>query len=219
MYRALFFVLPFPFLAMCFVMIALDGILGNVKPETMGRQTLVRVIQLRDFRRFSLDLVERLTDRAEQEFGRHSQNKPAFALHPLEKRVHVYFQTHRSNQQSHLESNLTVMARLRYFEWMAEFHSATLVRQAALMNDVVADVRYWQELYFDYLRYLGQPEPTLAELYEDFQRMIEDFKVDASPEEIVLIDSFSQSMSQALFATEIQRTIWNMFVPPSPPKR
>ena len=213
MYRMLFFTLPLPFLVACFVMIILDGILGNVKPETMGRQMLVRVIQIRDFRRFSPDLVERLTDRAEQEFGRHSPNQPTFELHPLEKWIHIYFQTHRSNRQSHLESNLTVMARSRYFQWMAEYQSVAPIRQAALMNDVVADMRYWQGLYFEYLRYLEQPEPTLVELYEDFQRMIEDFKIGASPEEIVQIDAFAQSMSRALFAAEVQKTIWDWFKP------
>ena len=213
LYRWLRFLLLLLIVMLCCAVVASHGIFWNVQPETMDRQTLVRVIQLRDFRRFSPDFVERLTNRAEQEFGRHSPNKPTFELSSWEKRIHVYFQAHRSSQQSYTEANLTAMARLRYFEWMNEYHTAAPLRKAELMLDVVADMRYWQELYFDYLRFLGQPEPTLAELLDDFQRMIEDFKVGASPEEIVLIDSFAQDMNRALFAAEVHKTLWDFLVP------
>ena len=206
----LFFLLS---LAVGSVVIGLNGIFWNVEPETMDRQALVRVIQLRDFRRFSPEFTERLTHRAEQEFGRHSTNKPVFELPPWEKRMHVYFQTHRSSQQSQLEINLTVMAKLRYFQWMYEYQSAERARKAALMNEVVEEMRYWQTVYFDYVRFLGQPEPTLAELHRDFQRMIENFKVEASPEEVTLIDTFAQDVGRALFAAEVQKTIWNLFLP------
>jgi hypothetical protein len=213
MYRLLFFSLPLPFLAVCIVMIALDGIIGNVEPEKMDRQTLVRVIQLRDFRKLSPNLIERLTSRAEQEFGRHSSNKPVFELSPWEKRVHVYFQTHRSSRRSLSETNLTVMARTRYFQWMYEYQDSVADQKAALMNNAVEDIRYWQTVYLDYVRSLELPEPTHAELYQDFLRMIEDFKVDASPEEIVLIDSFAKNLSRALFAAEAQKTIMELFSP------
>jgi len=213
MYRLLFFLIPLPFIAVSLVMIALNGILGNVDPEKADRQTLVRVMQLRDFRGFSPDLIKRLTDRGEQEFGRHSPNKPVFGVPFWEKWIHVYFQTHRSSRQSTLERNLTLMARARYFQWMVEYQSATLNRKSALMNEVVEDMRYWQGVYLDYVRFLGQPEPTLAELYQDFQRMIEAFKVGASPEEITLIDSFAQSMSRALFAAEVQKSLFNLLSP------
>jgi len=213
MYRLLFFLIPLPFFAVCLVMISLDGIFDNIEPEKTDRQTLVRIMQLRDFSRLAPDLIERLTSRAEQEFGRHSPNKPVFAISFLEKKIHVYFQTHRSNQRSCLERNLTLMARVRYFQWMYEHQTAASARKAALMNDVVADMRYWQEVYLDYVRSLGQPEPTLAELYQDFQRMIEEFKIGATSEEVVQIDSFAQSMSRALFATEVQRSIFNFFAP------
>jgi len=192
-------------------MIALNGIFGSIEPETIDRQTLVRVIQLRDFRQFSPDLLERITDRAEKEFGRHSPNKPSIEMHPVEKRIHVYFQTNRATRQSYFENNLTQMARVRYFRWMHEHQSATPAQRAALMNEVVEDMRYWQELYFDYLRYLGQPVPTLPELMQDFQRMIEEFKVGASPEEVELIDSFAQTMSRALFFAEVQNTFFRFF--------
>jgi len=214
MYRRLFrlslLLLALSFIAVCIVLFSLRGILGNVDPETIDRQTLVRVIQIRDFRQFSPDLIERITDRAEKEFGRHSPNKPIIELHPLEKRIHLYFQENRSNRQSHFESNLTLMARIRFFQWMREYQSATLAQRAMLMSDVVEDMRYWQEFYFEYLRFLGQPEPTLMELHEDFQRMIEAFKVDASPEEVEQIDSFAQTMSRALFAAEVQQNIMDL---------
>ena len=213
MFRLLYFLLPLPFLVVCFVMIVLDGILGNIDPETLDRQTLVRVMQMRDFRLLSPDMIERLAFRAEQEFGRHSPNRPVFELSSWEKRLHVHFQQNRSTQPSFMEHNMTLMARIRYFQWMYEYDSASRVRKAELMNDVVADMRYWQEIYLDYVRFLGLPEPTLAELAQDFQRMIEAFKVDASPEEIAKIDSFARDMNQALFASEAQRSIMNLFSP------
>lgn len=195
-------------------MIALDDILGTIDPETIDRHSFVRVMQLRDFRRLSPDLIKQLTFRAEREFGRLSLNKPVFELPAWEKKIHVYFQTHRSSQQSTLERNMTAMAKVRYFQWMKEYESVDSKQKAALMNEVVADMRYWQELYFDYLRYLGQPLPTAAVLLQEFQRMIEDFKIGVSPEEIILIDSFAQRMSQALFTAEVQkirRSILNLF--------
>ena len=213
MLRLLYFSLPLPFLAVCVVMIALDGILGSINPEKIDRQTLVRVMQMRDFRQFSPELIEHLTLRAEQEFGRHSPNRPVFELPPWEKRLHVHFQQNRSEHPSYMENNMTLMARVRYFQWMYEYDSATRIRKAELMNDVVADMRYWQEVYLDYVRYLGLPEPTLAELAQDFQRMIEHFRVDALPEEIVKIDSFARDMNRALFASEAQRSIMNIFAP------
>ncbi|MDR0327420.1 MAG: hypothetical protein LBI05_03890 [Planctomycetaceae bacterium] len=216
MYRLLFFSLPLPFLAICLVMIAFDGIIGKVEPEKMDRQTLVRVIQLRDFRKLSPDLIERLTSRAEQEFGRHSPNKPVFELSSLEKKIHVYFQTHRSSRRSHSENNLTAMARTRYFQWMHEYQDSSADQKAVFMNNAVEDVRYWQTVYLDYVRSLELPEPTPVELYQDFLRMIDNFKADASPEEIVQIDSFAKKLSGALFAVEAQKTIMELF---SPPKR
>jgi hypothetical protein len=178
-------------------MIALNGILGHVDTEAIDRQTLVRIIQIRDFRRFSPDLIERLTYRAEQEFGSHSPQKPIFDLHPWEKKIHVYFQTHRSSQRSYCEYNLTLMAKVRYFQWMKEYTVAAPTRKAALMNDALADMHYWQTVYLDYVRYLELPEPTDLELLLDCQRMIEDFKVGASPEDVKLIDLFAQSMIAA----------------------
>ena len=191
-------------------MIALDGILGNVDPEKLDRQMLVRVMQIRDFRQFSPELVERLTLRAEQEFGRHSPNRPVFELPALEKRVHVYFQSHRSEQQSYLENNLTLMAKIRYMQWMNAYKSSSRIQKAELMNGIVADMNYWQEIYFDYLRFLGAPEPTSTELIQNFQRMIEAFKVNASPEEVMQIDSFAKDLSRILFAGEVQKSILNL---------
>jgi len=210
MYRLLHISLPLLFLAVCFVMIALNGIFGSLHPETMDRQRLVRVMQMRDFRRFSPDLVERFTRRAEQEFGRHSPDKPTFELSPLEKRVHAYFLQNRSSEPSSMENNLMLMARVLYFQWMDEYHSAATARdKKRLMDEVIADMRYWQEIYFDYLRFLEQPEPTLAELIQDFERMIDEFKKGASPEEVTKIDSFTRDMKLAL----TQRTLTDLLPP------
>jgi len=212
LFTLFYFLLPLPFLAVCLVMIALDDILGNVDPETLDRQMFVRVMQLRDFRHFSPELIERFTLRAEQEFGRHSPNPPVFELPGWEKRIHVRKQTQRSEQPSYMERNMGLMAKMRYFQWMHAHDAADRVQKAELMNDVVADMRHWQGVYLDYVRFLGLPEPTPAELFQDFQRMIEDFKADASPEEIALIDAFTQNLSRILFASEVQGVIRN-FLP------
>jgi len=213
MSRLFYFSLPLPFLAVCVVMIALDDILGNIEPETLDRLTLIRVMQVRDFRHFSPELVERLTLRAEQEFGRHSPNPPVFEFSAVEKRVHAHFQKNRSEQKASMEINLTMMANVRFCQWMHEYNAAPRARKAELMNNVVEDMNYWQTVYFDYLRSVGQPEPTLAELAQDFQQMVETFKVDVPPEEAALIDAFAKDMSRVLFASEVQRSIMNLFTP------
>jgi len=215
MLRLLYFSLPLPFLAVCGVMIALTGVLGNIVPEELDRPSLVRVMQMRDFRQFSPEMIERLTLRAEQEFGRHSPNPPVFEFSALEKKMHTHFQQkqNRSEQKAFMENNLTLMAKVCFCQWMHEYNTAPRARKAELMNDIDADMRYWQEVYFDYLRTLGQPEPTLAELAQDFQRMIEAFKVDVTPEEAAKIDVFAKDMSRMLFASEVQRSIMNLFAP------
>ena len=210
MIRLLFFAIPLPFLAVCFVMIALNNMLGNINPETLDRQTFVRVMQIRDFRQFDSDLLERLTLRAEQEFGSHSLKRPVFTLSSWEKKFHVYFQQNRSQQPSYMEGNLMLMAKTRYFLWMHEYDVAGRTRKAEVLNNVVGEMQYWQEVYFDYLHALGLPEPTLAELTQDFQRMIELFKTNASPEEVMLIDVLARDMSRALFASEVQKSIMNL---------
>ena len=211
--RLILFSLPIPFLAVCLVMIVLDGIFGDIDPEKMDRATLIRVIQLRDFRRLSPGLLDRLTDRAEKEFGRHSQKRPTFEFSSWEKNMHIYFQARRSSQLSYLENNLMLMAKIRYFQWMNEYQSVPLSRKAALMNDVVEDMRYWQGIYFDYLHSLELPEPSPIALYQDFQQMIEDFKVGASPEEAKQIDFFADHLRSALFAAEAQKMFQNWLSP------
>ena len=207
MRRLLLLLLALLFLMLCFGIVASKGIFWNVEPETINRQSLVRVIQLRNFDRFSPDFIERLTSRAEQEFGRHAPNRPVFELPQWEKRIHVYFQKNKPTTQSYLEKNLTLMARIRYFQWMIEYQSDSLPQRAMLMGNVIEDVRYWRDVYFEYIRFLGQPEPTLAELQEEFQKMIESFKIDASPEDVELIDSFAQDMTRLMFAAEVQKTV------------
>jgi hypothetical protein len=204
----LFFIL---FVATCLVLIAMNGILWNIDPEKTDRKTFVRIMQIRDFRRFSPDFIERLTNRAEREFGRHSPNRPTFDLPAWERNIHIYFQTHRSSQPSNMENNLTMMIKTRYFQLMYEYQSAASDRKAALMSDVVADMRYWREIYFDYVRSLGQPEPTLAELFQDFQRMIAQFKEGAAPEEIELIDKFAKDVNLIMFAAEVQKSLFDLW--------
>ena len=210
MCRLLLLSLVLLLLATCFGAVASKDIFWNVEPETISRQALVRVIQLRDFSRFSPCFIERLTDRAEREFGRHSPNKPVFELPQWEKTIHIYFQTNQPTAPSNLEKNLNLMARIRYFQWMYDYQSGSLQQRATVMNNVVEDMRYWRDVYFEYLRFLEQPEPTLAELQEEFQKMIESFKVGASSDEVELIDTFAQEMTRSMFAAEVQKTLLDL---------
>ena len=187
--------------------IASKGIFWAVVPESITRQQLARVIQIRDFEQFSQEQVERFTDRAESEFGRHSANKPRFDMPWWEQPIHVYFQNKKNRRPSYMENNLTLMSQVRFFQWMYAYKVAGREEKASIMQTAVDDMRYWRQVYFDYLRSMNQPEPTIAELQAEFNNMIDQFKRNALPEEIELINVFAQDIQRSLFAAEIRQTI------------
>jgi hypothetical protein len=203
-YRIAFvFSLAFVF-SVCAAMFAAKDIFGEIKPETVDRQTFIRIMQFRNFRQCHPALVVRLLQRAEAEFGMHALQKPVFNYPPYEKRMFLYFQEHRSTTNSLLEDNLDVMAQKRFFLWLDEYDSATKSEKKALMKRYVDEVHYWQMVYFQYLEALDQPRPNTMQLLEDFQNMIVRFKIDQTPETIADIDRFAKALHQHLIASRVQ---------------
>jgi hypothetical protein len=208
--RGCFFAGPFVVLAFGIVMISMHGLFGSINPETMDRANLIFVMKFRDFRRLPPETVTALTHRAETEFGRMSSNKPKFEFSEAERKIYVYFQNNRSKQKSFFETNLLLMARTRYFQWMNDYASSSPEQQAVLMKEVVDDMKYWESVYMDFLHASGLPIPSMAELIREFENMIEQFKIGATPEEITRIDYFKQRMNTAIVIGEIQGKAQNI---------
>ncbi|MDR2117502.1 MAG: hypothetical protein LBP87_14090 [Planctomycetaceae bacterium] len=204
-----FFAGPFVVLTVGIVMILMHDIFGSINPETIDRADLIRMMKFRDFRVLPLETVEALTYRAEREFGRKSDNKPVFQFSKTEKKLYAYFQNNRSKRKSFLETNLLLMARIQYFQWMNNYVSLLPEQRIILMKDVVADMKYWQLVYMDYLYAAELPIPSLSELIQEFDNMIEHFKIGATPEEIARIDDFKQRINNAYAAQEIQDAAQN----------
>jgi hypothetical protein len=208
--KGCFFSGPLAVLTIGIVMISMHSILGSINPKTIDRATLIRVMKFRDFRKLPPETVTALTLRAETEFGRRSINKPKFEFSETEKIFYVYFQNNRSEQKSFFETNLLLMARTRYFQWMNDYASASPEQQAVLMKEVVDDMKYWESVYMDFLRAAELPIPSIAELIREFENMIEQFKIGAAPEEITRIDYFKQRMNTAIVVGEIQEKAQNL---------
>jgi hypothetical protein len=204
-----FFAGPFAVLAVGIVMILMRGIFGSINPETMDRTNLIRVMKFRDFRTLPPETVTALTYRAEKEFGRQSGSKPVFQFSKTERKIYAYFKNSRSEQKSFFETNLLIMARIRYFQWMNDYTSAPPERQVLLMKEVIDDMNYWELVFMDFLRAAELPIPSLAELIREFENMIEQFKIGATPEEMTRIDNFKQRMNTAFVAYEIQSAAQN----------
>jgi hypothetical protein len=205
-----FFSGPFVVLAVGIVMISMRGIYGQINPETIDRTDLIWVMKLRDFRTLPPKTAEALTFRAETEFGRQSNNKPVFQFSNTEKKIYTYFQKNRSKQKSFFETNLLLMARIRYFQWMNDYASASPEQRIVLMNAVVDDMKYWESVFMDFLYAAGLPIPSITELIREFENMIEQFKIGATPEEINQIDHFKHLMNAAYLAHEVQNATQNL---------
>lgn len=197
------------------IALAFSQVFGPFNPDKVDRATLIRAMQLRDFRTFSPDALRRTTDRAESEFGRKSAQKPVFEFSSTEKKVYAYFQEGRAGNpekgpSSHFETNLLLMARLRYFQWMNDYEAFSDEQRKALMNEIADDMKYWQSVYMDFLRAADLPIPSIQELIREFEQMIDRFKVDATPDEVARIDSFKQKMNQAIVARELGGAVRNL---------
>lgn len=203
----IFFFVPLFALTAGIVMLVMSSIFGPINVSALDRTALVNVMRLRNFQTLPPETALALTDRCEKEFGRLSVQKPVFQFSNAEKKIYNYFRNQKTPQKSFLEDNLTLMARIRYFQWMNDYEIGTPQARTALMKNVVSDMKYWEELYREFLRASELPIPTLAELIQEFEKMIDSFKVGASPEEIARIDFFKQEMNRAIVANEVHRTV------------
>jgi hypothetical protein len=210
-----FYAVPFCAFIVVVVMISLHSVLGTIHPKTIDRSTLIRVMQIRDFRILPPKTVAELAERAEAEFGRNSLQKPVFQFSETEKNVYAYFQSNRQKEKqqqhpSYFETNLILMAKSRYFHWMNTYAAAAPEEQSVLMNEIVDDMNYWQTVYLDFLQAANLPVPSLAELIQEFDEMIEQFKVGATEDEIARIDHFKRRMNAAFVASEVHNATKNL---------
>lgn len=215
-----FFAAPIFLILLGIASFFLNRIFGDFNPKKVDRATLVRIMQLRDFRTFSEEKRRQMTDRCEKEFGRQSKQKPTFEFSGIEKKIYTYFQAKRRSQREHdkqsaapislMENNLSIMARIRYFQWMNDYEHGDPPQQRALMNGIADDMKYWQSIYMAFLRASDQPIPPLMELIQEFEMMIDGFKIEATPEEVGRIDSFKQQMNAAIVAREVQGAARNI---------
>ena len=188
----------------------MNNVFGSIKPEKLDRPTLIRVMQLRDFRQMTPEQVVALADRAEAEFGRNGAMRPIFDFTPAEKKIYAYFRDERTARKSFFEGNLMLMARTRYFQWMNDYEILSEVDRVELMRNVTAEMKYWETIYMDFLHAAELPIPSMAELIREFEKMIDDFKIGATPEEIVRIDTFKRRMNTAIVAGEVGGAVKNL---------
>lgn len=221
-----FFGAPILLLFVGILVFSLNPVFGPVDPASVDRPTLIRIMQLRDFRTFSPDAMAAWTDRADAEFGRRGAQRPIFDFSDAEKKIYAFFRENPSNRKSFFETNLMLMARTRYFQWMSAYPALSPDEQGALMREVVDDMKYWETVYMDFLRAADLPIPSIAELIREFEEMIEGFKVGATPEEIVRIDTFKRQINAAIVVREAQgavdrlsSSVSNMFQSLFPPRK
>lgn len=209
--NCLFFGAPLLILFAAVLVFSTYQVFGPFDPQKIDRMTLIRIMQLRDFRQLPAEKISALTDRAEAEFGRDGAMRPIFEFSPTEKKIYAHFRGKDTATKSYFETNLYLMARIRYFQWMNDYQRFSESERVALMKKVTADMKYWETLYMDFLRAADLPIPTMAELIREFEKMIEeDFKIDATPEEIVRIDTFKRQMNTVIFANEVQGAVKNL---------
>jgi hypothetical protein len=222
-----FFTFPAAAVTASFGMTGFHTLLGTLEPEKLDRQSLGRVMLLRDFRRLPPEVTGKMLDRFEQEFGRKEGKKPVFHFSSSEKTVLAHFQNRRnrrSENPSFCENNILLLAETKYFQWARQHQAAGPKQKEKMMEEVLADLDYWQNIYFEFLDAAGLPKPSAAELLVETQRMVLLFKADI-PAEAELADSFAFAVVAAKAAAEIggiKKTISRFFpfsvLPPPAPK-
>lgn len=207
-------------------MLAAKNIFGEIKPETVDRQTFVRIMQLRDLRQCPHELTLRILKRTQDEFGINAQQRPVFVYPFCEKQIYLYFLKQRSRKQhrqqknslnkhsettSLLETNLDILAKEQFFLYLSEYESVTKSEKIQRMKNYIAELKYWQTVYIDYLQSLDQPVPNMAELWEEYQKTIERFKAGADPQTAVRIDSFVHTLNRHLIADGVHDAVEKIF--------
>ncbi|MCL2743128.1 MAG: hypothetical protein FWE67_04685, partial [Planctomycetaceae bacterium] len=171
------------------------------------------VLQLRDLRDLSAETIEKIADRSNAEFGRLSPKPPVFSFSSVEKKIYAHFgKQHRKNSEeeknnpgvSYFENNLSLMVRSIYFRRMKEFDTAGPEKRKNILTETADDLKYWQEVYFNFVDAAGIPKPSLSELLREYDEMIEGFKDGAAEDEIRQITAFKKNLNLVLIGKEMQ---------------
>ena len=189
-----FFGAPVFLIAAACTAISLQSVFGPVDPEKTDRDRLVRLMQFRDFRMLSDPLVAKLSERYDAEFGRRSGRMPKFRFSTAEKRIYAHYGGARRTNDTRFETNLNLVARVKYVDWMDRFESLSRKEQPAMMNEVIDEMKWWEDLYMNFLRTAELPIPSQVELMKEFDNMIESFKIGAEDKDRKRIDRFKQRM-------------------------
>ena len=206
--NAFFFGAPAFLIVIACTVFSLRWLFEPIDPKNVDRGRLVRLLQFRDFRPLPPPLVANLSERYDAEFGRRSEKMPEFNFSTAEKRIYTHYGGTRKSTSTRFETNLNLLARAKYFDWMARFESLPRKEHPALMLEIIDDMKWWEELYMNFLRAAGLPIPSLAELMEEFDGMIESFKDGAADADIARIDRFKRQMVVGFAAHELRKTFW-----------
>ena len=199
----LFFGAPVFLIVFGCAVVGLRLVYGPIDPETVDRARLIRLIQFRDFRKLPAPLVAELSERCDAEFGRRSGKMPEFRFSAAEKKIYAHYSGKRKTGDTRFETNLNLMARTKYFDWMNRFESLPRREQPALMHEIIDDMKWWEDLYMNFLRAAELPIPPLAELMKEFDEMIESFKNGADPENVKRVDQFKRRMVAGFIARAV----------------
>ena len=195
--------------------VATYPLFGPIDPENVDRGQLIRLMQFRDFRNFSPQLVAKLSERCDVEFGRRGGKMPEFQFSATEKKMFAYYGGKRKSADTRFETNLNLLARAKYFDWMDQFDAMLPNERPALMNEIIDDMKWWETLYMNFLRAAELPIPSLTELTQDFIDMTESFKIGVAVAEVERIDRFTEEIIDRFakevideYNRQIRRILW-----------
>ncbi|MDR2644208.1 MAG: hypothetical protein LBC74_15610 [Planctomycetaceae bacterium] len=192
-------------------------IFGTNNPELADRVVLIRQIHFRDFCQLTPEMLVRFTERVEFEFGMDASEKLRFEFSPIVKRVILYYQNQNpvqspvpTEQLSRCERNLQIIAKVRYFQWMAAEANVTGAERGIFLERIVLELKYWDAVYCEFLTAIGLPQPTKQEALMQIEHLINEFKKGESEEQIARIENFKQIIIAAFTQYEIKKTIENV---------
>ncbi|MDR1291669.1 MAG: hypothetical protein LBK06_10760 [Planctomycetaceae bacterium] len=189
-------------------------IFGTNNPESVARDVLIRQIQLRDFQQYTPEMLVRITNRVELEFGVDAGERPKFEFSPVEKWVVLACQSQAPNlpplpieQVSQCERNLRIIAKVRYNQWITAEANATTSEREKIMERIVIELKYWDVVYREFLTAAGLPQPTIQETLMQTEYLVNEFKEGESAEQIERIENFKRNIIRTFAQHEIKRTL------------
>jgi hypothetical protein len=189
-------------------------IFGTNDPELVSRAVLIRQIQFRDFQQFSPEMLVRMTNRVELEFGLDSEERIRFEFSPIEKRIILSCQNQSlklpplpMDRISQCERNLRIIAKARYNQWIKAEANANTKEREKIMKRILLELDYWDGVYREFLTAIGLPQPTIQETLIQTDYLVNEFKEGESTEQIAQIENFKRKIIGAFAQHEIKKTI------------